>query len=535
MQLSYAIHPGIGIARVGDSPEDYFVGPEVPGRPPSPAKSDSSGASDGFYKDAEGRIKRQGARFRIFETATDHTGQRREVREITAAEAHIEWTVHLANAKAAAPQFTFKADDAATRRNAGIPEHQLIIDSRGVRIEGRGQGFTRLEGSFQGLGVPLGDLLTDAEGRLIVLGGFGKSQSVRPVPLDDFVNNDGWCDDVSDGPVRATIQLNGSTKRVDAESAWVIVAPPDFAPEIESVVTLYDVVYSIMSKSLVPSLAVTPETAVSFSRDIYPILRRVSALHWVSKVADAGHGPGNPMHFLSRMSELANNGAAAASLRRTIFKKLRSPSGAGGNMPKLPASLTEDGVINASVALTEVQYERMRRWAAGTFESDFQESDALAQPRRLEDLPPPDVPAALDRAALEACVGGGFFPGIEAGRMMLERSTYAEDRPFRINPHLPPGALTAQMAVPWQADFFECALQTDPDDDPDDPANGMDWWPAQRPVNVLRGASEAANWVSGIKDKRAMVDRWARLGFVVREEGSERFVETERGIGHHRS
>ena len=535
MQRSYAIHPGIGIARVGDSPDDYFVGPEVPGGAPVPVKPESSGASDGSYKDARGHVKRQGARFRIFETTFDDSGQRREVREITAAEAQIEWTVHLVNAKAAAPRFTYNAAEAVTRRNAGIPEHQLVIDAGSVRIDGSGQGFTRLGGAFQGLDVPLGDLLTDRDGRLIVLGGFGSSRSVPARPVRDFVNNDGWCDDVSDGPVRATIRLNGSGNRIEAESAWVIVAPPDFAPEIESVVTLYDVVYSIMSKSVDPSLAVTAETAVSFSRDIYPILRRVSTLHWVSNVAATGHGPGNPMHFLSRMPELANNGAKTASLRRAIFKKLRSPSGAGGNMPKLPGAVTKAGVINASVALTEVQYERMRSWAAGTFESDWQESGALAPAIRLEDIAAHDLPAALDRAALEACVGGGFFPGIEVGRMMLDRSTYAENSPFRIHPHLPAGALTAQMAVPWQADFFECALQSDPEDNPDDPANGMDWWPAQRPVNVVRGDSEGVDWASGVKNKRAMVDEWARLGFVVREKETDRFVETERGIGSHRS
>ena len=535
MRRSYAIHPGIGIARVGDSPDDYFIGPEAPGGSPVPAKPESSGPSDGSYKDVEGRIKRQGARFRIFETTIDDAGQHREVREITAAEAEIEWTVHLANAKAAAPRFTYNAAEAGARRNAGIPEHQLVIDAGSVRIKGSGQRSTPLAGAFQGLDVPLGDLLTDREGRLIVLGGFGSSRSVTPRPLKDFVNNDGWCDDVSDGPVRATIQLTRSGDRLEAESAWVIVAPPDFAPGIESVVTLYDVVYSIMSKSVAPSLAVTPDTVVSFSRDIYPILRRVSTLHWVSNVAAGGHGPGNPMHFLSRIPELADNGAGTTSLRRAIFKKLRSPSGAGGNMPKLPASVTEAGVINASVALTDVQYERMRRWAAGTFESDWQESTTAGRAIRLEDLASRDVPAALDRAALEACAGGGFFPGIEAGRMLLERTTYAESSPFRINPRLPPGALTAQMAVPWQADFFECALQSDPEDNPDDPANGMDWWPAQRPVNVLRGASKRADWTSGIKDKRAMVDKWARLGFVVKEAGTERFVETERGIRRHRS
>ena len=532
MQLrTYAIHPGIGIARVGDSPDDYFIGPEAPGCSVSLARPDSAAPSDGHYKDGQGRIKRQGARFRIFETITDQSGKHREVREITAAEGKVQWTVHVANRKAAAPRFTFTADEPVVRRNADIPEDQLVVDAGERQIEGPDQQFTRLSGSFQGVDVPLGDLLTDRAGRLIVLGGFGKSLSLHQEPVDDFVNNDGWCDDVSDGPVRATIQLHGSPDRVEATPAWVIVAPPDFAPAIESVVTLYDVVHNIMSKSLEPSLAVTADTPISFSRDIYPILRRVSALHWVSNVASAGHGVGNRMHFLSRIAELAkNSGDAEGRLRAVIFKKLRTPAGAGGNMPKLPASLTERGAINASVALTDCQYERMRRWAAGTFESDWPDSGALPPSLRLDQLPPPDAPAALDRAALDACVGGGFFPGIEVGRIMLERSTYAEDVPFRINPQLASGTLTARMAVPWQADFFECALQSDPDDEPADPANGMDWWPTQRPVNVLRGGVEPEDWTAGIDDKRAMVDLWTGLGFVVQEDGTERLIETERTI-----
>jgi hypothetical protein len=31
-------------------------------------------------------------------------------------------------------------------------------------------------------------------------------------------------------------------------------------------------------------------------------------------------------------------------------------------------------------------------------------------------------------------------------------------------------------------------------------------------VNVVRGGAAGANWASGITDKRAMVDQWARLG-----------------------
>ena len=31
MPVTYRIHPGIGVARVGDSPDDFFIGPEAPG------------------------------------------------------------------------------------------------------------------------------------------------------------------------------------------------------------------------------------------------------------------------------------------------------------------------------------------------------------------------------------------------------------------------------------------------------------------------------------------------------------------------
>ena len=50
------IYPSIGIARVGNSPKGHFVGPEVP-EPPA--------AAQGFYRDDQGRLKRQAARFLI--------------------------------------------------------------------------------------------------------------------------------------------------------------------------------------------------------------------------------------------------------------------------------------------------------------------------------------------------------------------------------------------------------------------------------------------------------------------------------------
>src|SRR5436305_1800996 len=52
-----AIYPPVGITRVGNSPSRYFLSPEVPGVRPLP---------EGGYKDVEGRILRQGVRYRVY-------------------------------------------------------------------------------------------------------------------------------------------------------------------------------------------------------------------------------------------------------------------------------------------------------------------------------------------------------------------------------------------------------------------------------------------------------------------------------------
>ena len=52
-----AIHPAIGIARVGNSAEEFYYGPEVPEPLPRPP---------GFYKDGTGALKREAARFRVY-------------------------------------------------------------------------------------------------------------------------------------------------------------------------------------------------------------------------------------------------------------------------------------------------------------------------------------------------------------------------------------------------------------------------------------------------------------------------------------
>src|SRR5687768_12979576 len=96
MPPTLKIHPAVGVARVGDAPGPGFIGPEIPG---VPANWDFDTASFGKFKDEQGRIKRQGVRFRIYKW--DENGSL--IGEIVVGEGDvvaIEWTVHIANRKA---------------------------------------------------------------------------------------------------------------------------------------------------------------------------------------------------------------------------------------------------------------------------------------------------------------------------------------------------------------------------------------------------------------------------------------------------
>ena len=398
-----------------------------------------------------------------------------------------------------------------------------MIDPGPATIGGVSQKPKRLQGRFLNqLDVPLGDLLTDAAGRLIVLGGFGTSQSVPPnAPLQSFANNDGWCDDASDGPVRARVTIHGSNVTVEADPAWVLVAPPDFAPHLENVVTLYDVVYDRAARLCDPSLAVTATSKVSFTRDIYPLLRRVSMLRWVSGVADKepAHGEKGLNNFVAHVATLSKNTMDATTIhqRSRIFNALRNPKTGGGTMPKVPDQEKQNENVRGP-SVTPTQYKRMERWAQGSFDADW--TGAEPTPVALDQLPPAERPHALDRAAIEACVGGPFYPGIEVSGMVLDDSTYEPSRPFRFKRTLEPGTLTAPMAIPWQADFHDCG----------EDAGNADWWPGQRPTRVFHGGAASTEWMPehwGFKD---MVVGWRHLGFVVQDHSStkRRYVEQER-------
>ncbi|MET0984611.1 MAG: LodA/GoxA family CTQ-dependent oxidase, partial [Steroidobacteraceae bacterium] len=462
MATVYKIHPAIGIARVGNSPDEFFIGPERLGQYPEPT---------GGFKDDQCRVKRQAARFRIFAHHDDGT-----VHEITDADAEISWSVHLVNKKAANPG-----------RGNSESASDLTIDPGSRTTTGPNQRelFDNGKISFSGASavtVPLGEIRTDDDNRLLVLGGFGKSASPVGSGMSSFWGNDDWYDDVSDGPVTASITLRSDNSTPAVTGAWIIVGPPKFAPQQESVITLYD----RATQAMVDAGLITAPTTTSYTNDVYPVLQRARDIRAVEDTFGA-HSWTDPV--------------TSNALRNAIFNRLSPPGGGAADMPQLNES-TPDG------RLTAVQYAHMERWKNGTYTNDWAGVPAPAATI---------TPEGLDRAALEACVGGAFFPGIEAGgldsgqRPMLVAANYSE--PFRLShTTLGPGDLTYVMALPWQADFFAC---------------GNNWWPVPRPNFVTRGGMSNQSWTSGLVGSyQDMVDKWNQLGFIVRQ-GSER-VEVDR-------
>jgi hypothetical protein len=499
MSKVYKIHPAIGVARVGNHPSAFFVGPEKPGAAGLEIGADNSESEVAQFK-KDGLLKRQAARFRVYEYETDGNGSGTPVREITAAQAQIDWTVDLVNRKAAlsqslpddypalAQRYPLLADHPALARNTHIGDRSTLIirDPHPQTISGANQRGVEFHGKF--LSIPdvyLGELQTDAAGRLVVLGGRGKSESdPAGEDLPTFANNDRWHDDVSDGPVTATLTFTGQTPIVVQQPAWVVVAPPDFAPAIEGIVTLFD--WTV--QAAIDGGLLRPDARTSFQRHIQPLIQRAANLRWVNSWS----------HWDSLLplnwTALADASAASARLRQKVGLLVSKPGFDRFLMPPFLQKYLDD-------------------WIGGNFLSDL-------------NAPAPILtePAALDRAALEACVGSGFYPGIEATSNIAVKELYVE--PGRLNRAVAgkvfPGCLTQYMAVPWQADFQECA--------------GGVWWPSQRPdiafLNQTQIPGSQADWSNPIIDHQAMVDNAQRLGFVVPVMvGADTvFVEAERDV-----
>jgi hypothetical protein len=506
MAKEYRIYPGIGIARLGNSPDSFFLSPEIPDVGPIELTADDSVEPVNLFKDGNHKLRRQGARFRVYQVDTDAGGAEVFTEIVEGADTHIEWRVELVNEKAAAGFFVSESqpEDTSNPRNPDASQADLIIKPVFPPISGVNQTATAsTDGKFKGTTVYLGELRTDGNGRLVVLGGRGTSASVPPgQPLGDgsqapghqmntFANNWGWFDDVADGPVTAVVKTTGQPDQPVSKSAWVIVAPPDYAPYTNGITTLYDI--AVQAANL-PAPAVP-----SFMNDVLPILKAAAGLRFVSALP-------NWTAISTDYVQLSTLGNPAADQLRRDTLSLLNAIETMGALQNFHYTANQKAVLNA--------------WANGNFVSDFQAS------------PPVQAltPAGLDKASLTQAVGGGFFPGIEAGIRMTAPAMYSS--PFRITgqrfvfagvPQIPhAGFITRTMACPWQSDFFECEMQS----------VTAAWWPAQRPIDVFTDPNTEAQspWIDSIPNHQALVDKFWMLGLIKKPTGgaTEPLVEGER-------
>jgi hypothetical protein len=589
---SYAVFPPIGIARVGNAPRDFYIGPETGrGLPIVPGAEDRRFDPKDF-RDSQGRLRRQAARFRIVRETESGA---EEVTLDTPDVKEIQWSAHLANKKASWYEFQTSQGEHGYASNHPLrnadkvtidERRSLVIDPGPRAIAGRNQGgndrpveFSRstIPPGYKGGSFPpsslkpfaidtLGELLTDAAGRLLVLGGRGHSGSLGDSPsLPTYANNDGWWDDTSDGPVFATVVLT-SGERIEASAAWVIVAPPKYAPELANMVTLYDTIFDVAVRfqGARPDIYENGfwRTGAngyhpSFESDIKPIFDRAAGYVWVTAI------PTKPHRF--DVEKLGDPSPALNEFRQFYLDAIRPPG--GENVILRPSSgttmmpyLAGDDALGADdpagaaqatskyLRLTDTQYFMLQQWADGHFEPGAREERHVGQ--------------RLTRAVLENCVGGAFSPGIEM--TWISRNPRVYSAPFRLKARhdipdplslgfdpeagLEPGDVCRYMALPWQADFNECSSQ---------PVSGrvLWWWPAQRPefIHVPNEGDQSARqdgdevfdvqtpWIGTDYDQNAgdyisfddnvqMVMNWSKLGFVynVGTTDRPRFIEVER-------
>jgi len=310
---------------------------------------------------------------------------------------------------------------------------------------------------------------------------------------------------------------------------------------------------------------------VSFEDDIQPILDRMASYQWVANVQSmtAAARPGfdvrDPSETNRRNRESLQAQVRGQDTSQVLWAANRSPA--------VPLNSGTNSVSNQHIvkfsSLTRTQEFFMAQWAEGKF-----------TPGRR----PTQMVSPRDRADIGNATGEPMSPGIEVTWSVRNPTLY--DRPYHVKlrhdaafyrsnglsptedetvPMTPsavvgngcePGDLTKRMAIPWQADFFQCTLQyvnfTNPavnkvNGIPLPPTYYAYWWPPQSPWDVLNGAhtenEQAAtglpagiqvNYARGINSFVDMITGWKYLGFIHNvTEGQHRdwypyFVEVER-------
>jgi len=380
-----------------------------------------------------------------------------------------------------------------------------------------------------------------------------------------YFNVPGWWDDTCGGEIDATVTLIDGTvlstrdgvtpenpvgTRNASNGAWVVSAPPKYSPYMYHVVSILDRVFEAF-----PDADPNKGKPTEFYRDVYPILSRAINYGWVSAEAagvdpatrNMAHGPKQAGNLLSKenLAKFTDNSTATQAARQQIYNLMRyaengtllatlpkdpppataclpprkagdGPVSRGNKMPKLwgtggkPLQNQQLGnnLPNQYLSLTDWQLARMADWASNNFVTG-----SLQKPRPLDEYPLAEQPLAMDCAALEPTIGGGFHPGIEFPYLIAYPQKFAEA--FRVAQDTEPGSVAAFMSSPWHGDYWSCNTA---------------WWPVQRPDIVFqydeatqtrtykewfRGYDETGKPLSSTDGYDQMVYAWPKLGMVL--------------------
>lgn len=506
------IFPPIGVMRVGNSEEEYFIGPLVSDPVPQ--------ADDYAYRDKTGALKRQAAQFRIY--GLNAAGK--AVKELTTHNANIVWRAHLANQKSSWYQFQIALDipDAADAppsllRNIDVKDRNLLIIDGGEQTVNKPNqnGGYEFVGKFFDKEVYLGEMRTDEQGRLIMLGGHGVAENLKGDIAITFANNEGWYDDISDGPVTAEVEYLGAKLKVDP--AWVICAPPDYAPMQKSVRTMWDLMRDVAVNAGLLKRPVRP----SFTKDILPIFERLTNLQWVNAGFAAAFGWGGQFDYTTSNWKVKLNDPSPANfeMRRTISNNFRRYNVSGAEAPQLwpwlygdAISIPTTGSVRQHCTLSDLQLSFLEQWVKGDFDADYIDMSKCPhtpEPVTIDKLPVEQQPDMLTRAAMEFCLADAFHPGCEMTWPVRTAGMYMSAFRFKHAPKMPlvdssyygpmmnsdiftlakgpllggqvPGSITRWMAIPWQTDTASCRDGYTSAYDPYLPT----FWPARVPNNIL--------------------------------------------------
>ncbi|MES2674013.1 MAG: LodA/GoxA family CTQ-dependent oxidase [Pseudomonadota bacterium] len=499
---SLRIHPAISIARVGNS-EEYYLGPEtmagmdIPGQiltgglPIKPG-TESTTIMSTDVRDSSGRLKRQAARFRIFQyifpdaagAETYPTGQGEEVKIGCMVDGKkikdIIWTVHLANKKANSWQGgagvePFQGGAIPPLRNPEFGKvvsdpirfKKLVIDAGPRALSASAGGtvhfdnttqacygslskgaiaslphypssFPASEGSASDLLLhsraikTLGAITSEVSGRLIVMGGYGLA-----------------CGFDKDGNFSPTAPLKGDVNN----NNWL----DDTADGPVSAFLVFDdgstktVDGSAWVISADPSYAPQTTNVVTLWDDLYCTwlekLKLQPSIYNNHYQTDYKVDFATEVYPIFRAASLQkwNTSLPARAISKhdqvgkitagwdefKIMNFIRDPNRDEADQSSsatMPLSLGDAG--KSFLSPTTAQYFFLKQWSQGQYAAA---DDALTnQPLGLGE--------ALDKTILFNCLGGRFSPGIEMSFIVRDINLYQQEwakhsngGPFRIN------------------------------------------------------------------------------------------------------